>query len=30
VHLAIKGEITVDEALRTMSREIMTIKGSAE
>jgi multiple sugar transport system substrate-binding protein len=29
-HLAIKGEITVDEALAHMSREIGTIKGSEE
>lgn len=30
VHLAIKGEISVDGALRNMSREISTVKVSAE
>ena len=30
VHLAIKGEISVDGALRNMSREISTVKISAE
>jgi multiple sugar transport system substrate-binding protein len=29
-HMAIKGELTVDEALRNMSRDIMTIKLTAE
>ena len=30
VHLAIKGEVTVDDALHSISREIVTIKTSAE
>jgi hypothetical protein len=30
VHLAIKGEISVDEALHNISRDIMTIKVPVE